>query len=1147
MLYPIFIVKYFSANCTRLGVEIFMDSKRRFTRTQKRDVLIAILLLCCVLLAVSVGVLLSHVVGTPVDFDGNIENIKVTITEVCTRNNSIICDANGEYSDYIELYNAGESFNLYGFGLSDNAQKEVKYVFESREFAAGQYMVLFLDGTNISFSLKSEGGETVYFLSPDGDECASVTTVATNSDMVLSLQDGSYVVTTEASPGYPNTAEGISAYQRGLTDGQSSLSISELLTANKSILPDRNGNYSDVVEIENTSASAVSLNGWYLSDDRSNPHRYALPDVTVQAGERILVFCDGESYYQDGEIHASFGLSEGESAVLSGTDGKYTSVDVVGCEDNLSLCRTTDGDGNIIYNVMSPSPGFANTEDGILSFVESRIDRNAPLLISEVLLSSDELAYNGTLCDVIEIMNVSSEDVSTTGWYLSDDSSDPYQYSIPVFTIRAGECILIIADNGNTVENGIHTNFALSQGETLVLLTPEKKQSEPVSVVSAGSGNSWQYNKDSDDGGYTASKPSLGFPNDEYGREDFAAAVRPKGIEISEAVAVNNQVLPGPYGTYHDFIEFYNNSDKEISLSGMFLSDDRDNLNSAPLPDVTLPAGGYVVFILSTDGKNTPSGYKVLPFTLSAEGETVYLSSGGRIVDCMVIPALEQSISYGRANGEDGFSYLAKATPNEANASAVAEAAIQPTASLEQGVYDDVDSLSIVLSGDGTIRYTLDCTEPTATSAIYNSAIIINKTTVLRTRCYAEGYLPSEVLDLTYIVNEGDTLEVASLVTEPDNLWDFYTGIYATGPNADAAFPYIGANFWQTWEKEATVSFFASDGTSFSESCGIRIFGAYSRAAEKKSFTCFFRSEYGASALNYQLFKDSTLSVYEAFVFRNMGQDYNRARMRDELITSLVAEVTTVDVQKYRPIILYLNGEYWGIYYIREKINENYIAGNYNVSEESVTLAVASGSMSEEYKALMAYLSSHDLSVEEYYQVVASQIDIENYIDYICAEMYVANTDNGNIRFFKSNALDGKWRWIMYDLDWAFLDASHNSVFEHLNPEGTGAMNAFSTKLINSLLKNEGFKEQFLRRMAWQMQNIWTNDKVLGRISEMKALLEADMVRDCEKWEYSYSMWGQQIEKLITFQQSRHAKLYQYIKSYFSLSDGEMAELGYIN
>jgi hypothetical protein len=278
---------------------------------------------------------------------------------------------------------------------------------------------------------------------------------------------------------------------------------------------------------------------------------------------------------------------------------------------------------------------------------------------------------------------------------------------------------------------------------------------------------------------------------------------------------------------------------------------------------------------------------------------------------------------------------------------------------------------------------------------------------VIRARCFEEGYAPGKVLDLLYVINEGHSLEVVSIITNPANLWDYYSGIYVEGPKASAVFPHVGANYWQQWEKAATVSFFANDGTGFSLPCGIRIFGAYSRAQDMKSFTCFFRAIYGAKDLNYKLFGDEGLTSYETFVLRNSGQDFKRARMRDELITSLAAEYTTLDVQKYRPAVLYLNGEFWGVYYIKEKINENFIAGNHNVSEDSVILERANGAGCDEYLNLVKYARTHDLRNEEYYQYVIERIDKENYIDYICAEIYIANGDNGNIRFYKATRWTG--------------------------------------------------------------------------------------------------------------------------------------------
>jgi hypothetical protein len=278
--------------------------------------------------------------------------------------------------------------------------------------------------------------------------------------------------------------------------------------------------------------------------------------------------------------------------------------------------------------------------------------------------------------------------------------------------------MVIIADGRNTVsENEIHANFSVSEGETIILTTAEKKQCEPFKAISAGRGNSWQYVSDSEGGGFIAGSPSLGFSNDDKGKADYAKSVRPSGIEISEAVPVNKKYLPGAYATYHDFIELHNNSGEDISLKGMYLSDDSKKLSLAPLPDTVVKAGGYITLILSPEFVNIPTGYSVLPFSLSSEGDTVYLSKENTIIDCISIPTLTANTAFGRANGSDAFSILASATPNTANAAA-ANPSPQPTASVPQGVYNDIDSLKVELSGKGVIRYTLDCTEPNAESQV---------------------------------------------------------------------------------------------------------------------------------------------------------------------------------------------------------------------------------------------------------------------------------------------------------------------------------------------------------------------------------------------------------------------------------------------
>ena len=313
---------------------------------------------------------------------------------------------------------------------------------------------------------------------------------------------------------------------------------------------------------------------------------------------------------------------------------------------------------------------------------------------------------------------------------------------------------------------------------------------------------------------------------------------------------------------------------------------------------------------------------------------------------------------------------------------------------------------------------------------------------------------------------------------------------------------------------------------------------------DKKSLSVFFRGGYGASYLDYPLFPDSPVSTYESFLLRAGGQDLLRSYMRDELITSMAAEFTDVAVQKYRPAILYLNGEYWGLYYIREKISEHYVAANYCVSPDSVTLTERNGSHCESYQELVRYAVSHDLSKQEHYDHISTLMDIPQYMDYIIAQIYIGNSDNSNVRFFTYKG--GKWTWILYDTDLGMRSLRYNSVAEHLNPGGTAAGDYISTELLNALLENPDFEEAFLTRMAWQLNNVWTEANIHARIDAFVATIDADMPRTCARWGHmTYEQWQKYVQDLRSFASKRTPLLLNYIQNYFSLSDRKMQQYGF--
>ena len=159
--------------------------------------------------------------------------------------------------------------------------------------------------------------------------------------------------------------------------------------------------------------------------------------------------------------------------------------------------------------------------------------------------------------------------------------------------------------------------------------------------------------------------------------------------------------------------------------------------------------------------------------------------------------------------------------------------------------------------------------------------------------------------------------------------------MYVHGPNYEQNFPYFGSNFWEDWERPIHFEIREPDGSGYAGNAGVKIFGGWSRAFPQKSLSIFARSHYGPSSFEYSLFPDSDVDEYEAFVLRNSGNDWESTVMRDGFITS-IADYLNIDHQRYRPALLFLNGEFWGIQNIREKVNEHFISSTHSIAPEHI-------------------------------------------------------------------------------------------------------------------------------------------------------------------------------------------------------------------
>ena len=307
-----------------------------------------------------------------------------------------------------------------------------------------------------------------------------------------------------------------------------------------------------------------------------------------------------------------------------------------------------------------------------------------------------------------------------------------------------------------------------------------------------------------------------------------------------------------------------------------------------------------------------------------------------------------------------------------------------------------------------------------------------------------------------------------------------------------------------------------------------------------------FKKEYGSASLKYQVFENRDYSEYNSLILRSGSQDNESALFRDILMTSLVDGVTNLTVQAYKSVILYINGKYWGVYNIREQVDDDYISNNFNVVNEGTNIVRIDNDITtgdgEKYFNLLSYLNTHDISIKSNYEYVKTQLNIESYIDFWVAENWVTNNDIVNTRFYYHPDIDsGRINMIFYDLDFAMWNYNHNYFNFSIQPEGMSRLQV-STLMMRKLIKNEEFKETFLKRLNYQLDNVWNEERVLKRIDKIYNTLKPEMERNQKRWGMTYKTWEENVEYLKKYTKLRDDYIFNQIKSFFNLNNQEMKE-----
>ena len=800
-----------------------------------------------------------------------------------------------------------------------------------------------------------------------------------------------------------------------------------------------------------------------------------------------------------------------------------------------------------------------NPEITNVNYKISRLE-NPGIAINELVVENKSylLDEDGDCVDWIEVFNRTDDNMQLSNFYLSDmaedidsleDKSKLLKWQLPEVELSPGSYYVIyLSEKGkDNPAKANHTNFRLSlQGESLILsLKVEDKIEICAQIQTEGLEKNTVYVPVASDEEHweVAQMPTPGAENSVDGYmtlQNEQLKSFGQTIFISEVMSSNSTVKKDKDGDYSDWIEIKNNSDIQILLEGMSLSDNLKNKSKWTFPDVKVePQSSLLVFASGKDLKN-PETELHTNFSLSKSSENLVLSGkNGEVLDYMMIPTLDSDMSFGRSADNSECLFFKIPTPGTANGEGFKEKLEKPVFSQKGGTYSSRLTIELSSLNNGAdIYYTTDCTIPTVNSLKYNGAISIDRTTVVRAMAFKGGAIASKVETNTYLLGVNHDLEIVSLVLEPDDLFDEDKGIYATGKGASTVFPHKGANYWKDWEKAGHIEFYNDKNEQgFSLNVGVKIFGAYSRAADQKSFSIISRSKYDNQNIKYPLFEDKPeLTEFKSLVLRTSGQDYNLTKIRDALMGQLFAD-TNVDYQSYRPSVMYLNGEYWGIYNIREKISEHFLAANHGIEDPSKIDIIESNTRvkqgsNKEYLDLIKFVTDNDMKKQENYEYVKTKIDIANYIDYQIAEIYCANTDLVNIRFWKPQTEDGKWRWILYDTDWGMFSKDVDSFAMAISPNGNGVSKANNNVIMRKLIWNAEFQAQFLERLKYLLENNLSTKNVLAKIELMSGRIRSEIPNEIVKWKHwsKFERWdGTQLDRLRNWAKEEPQRLVKFV------------------
>jgi len=450
-------------------------------------------------------------------------------------------------------------------------------------------------------------------------------------------------------------------------------------------------------------------------------------------------------------------------------------------------------------------------------------------------------------------------------------------------------------------------------------------------------------------------------------------------------------------------------------------------------------------------------------------------------------------------------------------------------------------SIQLSCQSPSTIKlfYSLTGSFPNSSNQSLANALAIDTVKSLLISLYRDGKATDTFYCGTYLIGFKSVLPVTCITIPNKDLFDPVEGIYVGGMNEDGT---TFGNCWRDIGKRTFAEYYVNEKVAFTQGCELKIFGGMTRHNPEKSMRIIAKKKYGEALFNYKVFSTKDIEKFNSLVLRTSGNDYMGTRFLDVMISSLAKDIN-IDYMAYQPSVLFVNGEYWGIHNLREKTGLDYLKTNHHADKDSTDILLgdsyAEAGTNKHYKKLFSFFSNTSPTNPSFIDSVESKMDVDNFLKYSILQIHIVNPDyRGNIRFWRSDNLDKKFRWIYYDGDLSFANYNYNFLRDRISPVQTEWYNpTWSTFLLRSLLANQSIRNRFITYYCLYRTTVLSKESITERVQYFKKLIEPEIPRHLKRREFSQSKsnWESHVNRLIQFANIREQSSFEHLRSNFNL------------